>query len=289
MNAVFIGNGRINWKEKITQEFLAGLNIEVCFFDNGNVEKSTLKKSEIVFVHSETVFEGLFENYGKYLINKQVIVIVDRYNGKKIAGMIKRGICNIINVKDFDREIYSASVDAMNRAVEKRAASYNLSYIVRDEKLFVLDNDLDAVTHVVNQLILFSGKIFNNITHMEVALYEAIYNAIEHGNLEVSFDEKARLLENRLYEDFIAKRVGEMPYSQRKVRIKSIMDTEKQLITIKDDGKGFDWKSQYNRINGEELFLGVNGRGMKIMVSAFDKVMYNDEGNEVTLMKKRDK
>lgn len=158
-----------------------------------------------------------------------------------------------------------------------------------DEKVFILESDLGAVTSIVNELILCSEKMFKDVNQMEVALYEAIYNAIEHGNLGIAFKKKEELIEGGEYENFIAKRMEMSPYSDRRVIVRSKMDAEKQVFTITDEGDGFNWRGEYERIDRDDFGLRVNGRGLKIMMYVFDKVYYNECGNEVCLVKMRDK
>ncbi len=54
-------------------------------------------------------------------------------------------------------------------------------------------------------------------------------------------------------------------------------------ITIRDDGKGFDWRT-LPEVEPENL-LAFNGRGIFLTKIYFDEVIYNDSGNQVTLRK----
>ncbi len=160
---------------------------------------------------------------------------------------------------------------------------------MREEIFFVINSDISQVNDIIQKILVFSQDVFSSTAHLEVALYEAIYNAIEHGNFEIDFREKERMIEEGTFDKFIAERSKTNPYAHRKVKIKSEKDAEKQVFIIMDEGRGFDWKKQYDEVKDNDLYLGVNGRGMKIMTSVFDKVIYNEKGNEVCLVKKRDK
>ena len=59
-------------------------------------------------------------------------------------------------------------------------------------KNFEICSNLNAVSEIVGQIIEMSAHLFENVYMLEVAIYEAIYNAIEHGNLEISKEEKER-------------------------------------------------------------------------------------------------
>ncbi len=62
-------------------------------------------------------------------------------------------------------------------------------------------------------------------------------------------------------------------------------------IRIRDHGKGFDIEQELNRIevwnstDSIDPYDAESGRGMWIIQQVFDKVQYNDRGNEVLLVK----
>ena len=71
-----------------------------------------------------------------------------------------------------------------------------------------------------------------------VALNEALQNAIEHGNLEVSTDARSGRL--REYEALVERRRGEEPYCNRRVRVSATLDRTEARFVVEDEGPGFD-------------------------------------------------
>jgi serine/threonine-protein kinase RsbW len=54
------------------------------------------------------------------------------------------------------------------------------------------------------------------------------------------------------------------------------------VITVKDQGGGFDWRSYMGQIPSGTI---DSGRGLPIFQAYFDTVQYNEQGNSVTLVK----
>lgn len=157
------------------------------------------------------------------------------------------------------------------------------------ERSYRIGNELDRIADIVGDIIAVTRPQRHFGGQMEVALYEALYNAIEHGNLALSFTEKKRLIECGRYDEFIAERRALKPYADRAVTVLLQVTPERLIITVSDEGDGFDWRAHLGpKDDDESALLDVNGRGITIMQSAFDTVRYNDPGNTVTLIKERE-
>ena len=126
-----------------------------------------------------------------------------------------------------------------------------------------------------------------DIDSIRVALREIIINSIEHGNLDIRFEEKTTALMTGNYFSFISKRQKEKKYSDRMVTIESSVNEEHAVFLIKDQGNGFDVSAvtamDVEKTNEE---MTSHGRGIIMAMSVFDRVKYNEKGNQVLLMKK---
>ena len=130
---------------------------------------------------------------------------------------------------------------------------------------------------LMNSMDLFKGP---KVTHMGVALEEALCNAIIHGNLEVSSELRTR--DDNSYSDQIEQRSRTAPYADRRVTIDVRLDFNAAVFTIRDEGPGFDISSLPDPHNPENL-LRPSGRGLTLMHAFLDEVTHNEKGNEVTL------
>lgn len=152
---------------------------------------------------------------------------------------------------------------------------------------FEISSDLNLISDVVTEIVKHSSGILDDLYMFEVAVHEAIYNAIEHGNLEITRARKERMIEEGTYDDFLKKVASEKKCNSKKVIIETKIYDKSMEITIEDEGRGFNWKEEMENAKistGNELDQ-FNGYGLKIILSVFENVFYNEKGNKLTLVK----
>ncbi len=111
-----------------------------------------------------------------------------------------------------------------------------------------------------------------------LGLLELLINAVEHGNLQISYPEKSRLLEEADYEAEIKRRL-EMPENLTKKVVVSVEKSDQEMkITIVDCGPGFDFE-KYLLFDQDRVF-DAHGRGI-LLARAMVKLEYIEPGNEV--------
>jgi anti-sigma regulatory factor (Ser/Thr protein kinase) len=121
--------------------------------------------------------------------------------------------------------------------------------------------------------------------HLQGALQELLFNAIEHGNLEIFYQEKKEALADGCYDQLVAQRLAQTRLRDRRVTIQVLHDkSATQLVyRITDEGKGFKWRSLLTRSQAVLELEGANGRGIFLTRSFFPSLAYNERGNEVTI------
>ncbi|MCP4220408.1 MAG: response regulator, partial [bacterium] len=97
-----------------------------------------------------------------------------------------------------------------------------------------------AEGHKLSTLI---GGIFGESDQAIVGLWELIANAVEHGNLGITYDEKSKLNEDEQLEAEIERRFLLPEYANKKVTFEIEQTGDEIRFTIQDQGKGFDWES----------------------------------------------
>jgi len=117
-----------------------------------------------------------------------------------------------------------------------------------------------------------------------IGIYELLINAVEHGNLDIRFEDKKTLLSNMTWEDEIHARQTTAPYKDRMVDVHFSVTKEGITLTIRDEGDGFQadhFLHQVARAPNES-----HGRGILMAKEiSFDKVQYLGKGNQVTCYK----
>lgn len=115
-----------------------------------------------------------------------------------------------------------------------------------------------------------------------LGLQELLINAVEHGNLGISYADKTQLMiEDRWLEE-VRRREDDPAYASRQVKVSMVRSSGLLSFTIKDEGEGFSWRD-YLELSPERAF-DPHGRGIALArMSSFDSMEYQGNGNTVTV------
>ena len=187
---------------------------------------------------------------------------------------------------------YKAFREERLRQEKETAVDHFISSI--DNVTYTLPNELEWVNHLAFRIVrdIVSIGICSNDERLNVALglIEIINNAIEHGNLGLTGEEKVALKSDGegVYWEDLRRRAAMAPYNERKVTISVTVNSERACFTVTDDGDGFDTLTLPDPTDPANLFA-PSGRGIMLARTFLDDVSYNDKGNQVTLIKYRDR
>jgi len=113
-----------------------------------------------------------------------------------------------------------------------------------------------------------------------LGLSEVLVNAVEHGNLAISYEEKGRLEELDQVDSEIERRLELPEYVSKFVEVTFVRRDQAIEITITDQGAGFNWQS-YLTLDENRAF-DSHGRGIAMAgMLSFDKLEYRGRGNQV--------
>ncbi len=160
-----------------------------------------------------------------------------------------------------------------------------VSSIRRTEFEFELDNDPDLVEPLVElvQQMMDSHQLFDaqNRLRIGVAFENALSNAMIRGNLEISrakFPVATR--------DVINQRRQEHPFADRRIRLAFNINPERVEFVIRDEGPGFDLQSVPEPADPNSFRDGI-GRGLVLVRSFMDDVLFDDGGRTLRMSKNR--
>jgi anti-sigma regulatory factor (Ser/Thr protein kinase) len=127
----------------------------------------------------------------------------------------------------------------------------------------------------------------NELNSLRTCFREILINAIEHGNLGITFDEKTQALQGGDYMEFLTARQKENRFAARRVHVFYVINKKMLVLRVTDEGDGFDHEGFLERSQSDESFLYLeHGRGITMAQGAFDSVEFNKKGNQVTLTKR---
>ena len=111
-----------------------------------------------------------------------------------------------------------------------------------------------------------------------VGLLELMLNAVEHGNLGITYEEKGELRRQRGFRAEVSRRLALPENRDRWATVEVERQGDELLIEIGDPGDGFDFE-RYQKLEEDRLF-DAHGRGV-LLASAALELEYLPPGNRV--------
>jgi anti-sigma regulatory factor (Ser/Thr protein kinase) len=149
---------------------------------------------------------------------------------------------------------------------------------------FICGNDPMDIRFYTNFLVSYlynTNRISDDDRFkLQMTLMELLTNALEHGNLEISFDDKSGWMkEGGDILQLIGERADLPQYTKRRIHISYTIGKGTSVFTITDDGTGFDWRKFTQK---SETTTELHGRGIQLSEGLVTSLKYNDKGNEVS-------
>lgn len=165
------------------------------------------------------------------------------------------------------------------------------AFLARETLELELKNSMEQINHAVQMIVFHCRSIFplSEIYTLRFGIYEMMVNAVEHGNLEISFEEKSQALEENRLTELIRTRSNHHELAKRRVSVLCHIWPEGLRCTIRDQGPGFNASAYTDQEDPADLFEEIggslHGRGIILTRLQFDDVRFNDKGNEVVIFK----
>ena len=199
----------------------------------------------------------------------------------EIAEGIKSGAFYYL-VKPVDKEVLFAIVDSavstyhfsdtFRHAVSQEQT--NLAHILQRSQ-FKLRTLSEART-----LAAALSNYYPEPQRVALGISELLINAVEHGNLGISYQEKSRLLLEGAWEDEIVRRLALPEHAGKTVDVQLVHSRDEIRLTISDCGAGFN-NLQYMEMSAERAY-DPNGRGIAMSkMMSFDTLEYMGNGNRL--------
>lgn len=123
------------------------------------------------------------------------------------------------------------------------------------------------------------------VFQLRLTLSELLTNAMEHGSLGITLEEKIRALEEGNFDRLLAQRMEDEKLSSRRIKVKTIRSLDRIVFSIQDQGDGFDVAETMARLADPNPTMPC-GRGLYLLQQFVDDFKFEDEGRKVTLEKR---
>ena len=114
---------------------------------------------------------------------------------------------------------------------------------------------------------------------LELAINEIFFNAIEHGNLGITYEKKYFLKEHDEWEDTFKKLLNSPLHRHKRVKVNLQLSPFYLVLEVEDEGIGFNWQEFTKKKCASSHPL--HGRGLMIAKSVFDNIEFLGKGNKV--------
>ena len=157
--------------------------------------------------------------------------------------------------------------------------------VVSENKTLRFGNDLDRLPFLINQAVINARAVCPDVDMLKMALGEILLNAVEHGNLNIGMEEKARAVKKGSFEELLKRRRKNPAYADRVVTLQIFMDRDILEYIVTDQGDGFDYHKKFDPDPHSHIGSGL---GVQIARNFFTEVIYEGRGNKVRLVYRKD-
>lgn len=217
----------------------------------------------------------------KKLVNF-IIVISGYIEETTLIELINLGVDKFFEKPVNWREFLSYIKRIIPVIIEKKQKSRRIIKYKTLEANLVIENDLDNILPVSYWCVEEISDILpdTRVNSIVVGLSEIITNAMEHGNLEITPEEKQRLIIEGKLETEFKKRAEIVNKEGKFVYITKKFIENYALFIIEDKGKGFLDKTNIKNLYDTSTYFG---RGLYMVKIIFDEVSFENNGSKVIL------
>jgi len=273
--------------KKIIDDTIKKSNSKIKLFKDYYIKTKKIDFVIALYNENETLvtLKSIFKDNSRVY----TLILENNVDNKTKEELSKYGTVIFFDINKNLDELKTIVLNSIKNLENSRMNWEVSSFLKYQKRVYKIPNSLKYLTQITEQLTRDLGVIGiydkESILNVRFGIQEMIINAIEHGNLQINFEEKSKILRNGLnINEIIEKRAKLLENSSKKVKITFILTQQKVTYIIKDQGSGFDIKKIMIEIEHNLNTYTEHGRGIFLTKKYFDEFYYNKEGNEVTLV-----
>ncbi|MFV2069137.1 MAG: response regulator [Pirellulales bacterium] len=274
-------------------------HIEVAFAEDGLKALAQIRASSPDLVLTDMQMprmDGLrlVKAIGLHHAGVPVILMTGKGSEAIAVDALEQGAASYVPKSQLGDRLLETVLSVLARTQDEAGYQRLIKCASATEFHFRLENDptlIPPLIDLVQQIALGMGICDSRgRLRVGVALEQALLNAFVHGNLEIAYDDLQSDRESLLQgqsDNLVQQRRCDPQYRDRPTHVDIRITHDEARFVVRDEGQGFDVSSIPKTIDPDAMVQG-GGRGLVLMGTFMDEVVYNDKGNEVTLIKRRE-
>jgi hypothetical protein len=226
------------------------------------------------FCHSPIL--SLWKTWGRGV---PFIVVTDNIERDRTLRLLDCGVSDVVAQENLSSLVPSMERWLANYAIQEelreKSKLFDDTLLLMQEATFHFQTLTDA-RKLADQLALICPEPRKRV----FGLRELFVNAVEHGNLGITYQDKTDLNERDMWDEEVERRLS-LPENLAKFVVVKIERTKDEIrFLIQDQGDGFDWQSFID----SDPFRSYNSHGYGIAMAksgSFDRMEYIGCGNKV--------
>lgn len=184
-------------------------------------------------------------------------------------------------IKPYDEEVLISLVRGAIADARRRRELYEAMGERERTLALVTEMRLELETLAqAREVAATLAHFYPNPQRVVTGISELLINAVEHGNLGISYTDKSSLLRKGEWQREVERREAHPDYAGRRVQVHLKREADRLILEIEDEGDGFDWQ-KYIELDKERA-SDPHGRGIAMArMLSFDRVDYLGSGNRV--------
>src|SRR5262245_34158304 len=269
-----------------------GQDLRVDFAARGEEALARLKTAPPDLIVTDLVMPGisgldLVAQVAQQHAEVPVILMTGKGSEEIAVKALQAGAASYVPKGALHQHLLNTVQDVLDMVRERHSHARLMVCLRRGQFQFVLGNEPGLIPSLINhvQSLVSSVGLCDeaSVIRVCIALEEALRNAMFHGNLELTSEQREG--DAAEYQRLIAERSRSAPYADRQLEVTIEITPTKGQFVIRDQGPGFDPSRLPDPTDPENLEK-VSGRGLLLMRTFMDEVTFNASGNQVTMIKR---
>ncbi len=221
-----------------------------------------------------------------------VILITAHGNESLAVEALDTGAASYVPKSQIPAKLLDTARQVLTLMSAERAQGNLAERLIQTQSTFLLENDPRVIPQFVEEVLakITSMRLCDSseIRHLAVAIEEALLNAMLHGNMQLNADEVQQVRSEQMKGEesaILQRQRQQAEITNRKVETSYALSRQELRFVVRDQGGGFDLTT-IPASGDPDPIDAERGRGLVLIQNFMDEVKFNEQGNEITMIKR---